>query len=76
MARYFIDIFDGETVVDEDGEEFADLDAARMAALRTLTETLGSREKRFWSDGSLSVQVRDEAGAVVADLMVQDRTSV
>lgn len=72
MARYFIHILDGKLVRDEEGEDLRDLASARTVALRTLGETLRSREDRFWEDGSLRIFVEDEAGATVVNIEVRD----
>jgi hypothetical protein len=76
MARYFIHIFDGTTVWDEDGEELASLSAARRTALRVMSEVAASRSERFWQDGSLKIVVQDEKGADVVILEMRDLTTV
>lgn len=38
MPRYFFDITDGTSTFDDTGNEFADLSAARDAAIQTLSE--------------------------------------
>lgn len=68
MARYFIHILDGTLLRDEEGEELEGLGAARTAALRTLGQTLHSREDRFWEDGALRIFVEDESGATVVNI--------
>ena len=75
MARYFIHILDGKLVRDEDGEDLADLAAARTVALRTLGETLRSREDRFWEDGSLRIFVENETGELVVDVEARNLIS-
>ncbi|MFC7380053.1 DUF6894 family protein [Brevundimonas sp. GCM10030266] len=74
MARYFIHLLDGDSVRDEDGEDFPDLDSARRAALRTLAQSLASREDRFWMDGLLKVVLEDEQGRQHTVLEVRDVT--
>jgi hypothetical protein len=72
MARYFIHVLDGTLLRDEEGEELQGLAAARTAALRTLGETLRSREGRFWEDGALRVFVEDDDGATVVNIEARD----
>jgi hypothetical protein len=40
MPRYFFNIDDGHTTIDNEGSEHPDLEAARQEALETGTETL------------------------------------
>lgn len=75
MARYFIHIFDGMTAWDEDGEELADLGAARHTAMRVMAEIAASRSDQFWQDGSLKIVVQNEARADVVVLEMRDLTA-
>lgn len=72
MTRYFIHVLDGKLLRDEVGEELEGVAAARTAALRTLGETLRSREDRFWEDGALRIFVEDEDGATVVNIEARD----
>lgn len=74
MTRYFIHLVDGVSVRDEDGELFPDFESARRAALRTLAQSLASREDRFWTDGFLSVVLEDDQGGRRAVIEVRDVT--
>lgn len=76
MARYFIHIFNGKALRDDEGEELPDLAAARFTALRIMSEVAGCREARFWRDGSLRVVVEDEGRAEVVVLEMRDLTAV
>jgi hypothetical protein len=75
MARYFIHIFDGTTAWDENGEELADLEAARHTAMTVMAEVAASRADRFWQDGSLKIAVQNEARADVVVLEMRDLTT-
>lgn len=61
MARFFFDITDGVTMVDDTGTEFPNAHAARDAAIRTLPDIardeMGTRGGRMFS-----VQMRDDFG--------------
>lgn len=70
MPRYFFDITDGETRLDEDGEELEDLAAARVAALLISGELLKCYPDRFWVNGEWRCSVRNEAGRVLFTLHV------
>lgn len=76
MARYFIHIFDGTTVWDEEGEELSNLAAVRSTALRVMSEIANSRSDRFWQDGSLKIVVQDEGRTDVVVLEMRDLTTV
>jgi len=76
MARYFIHIFDGKAVLDDEGEDLADVGAARNTALRVMSELAASRSDRFWEDGSLKIVVEDEARVEVVVLEMRDLTAV
>lgn len=62
MPRYYFHTENGDRVRDDQGEELADLDAARNEALTVLGEILRYRGSAFWTTGSFSVIVTD-AGA-------------
>lgn len=65
MPRYFFDITDVETHVDEEGEELEGLNAARIQAVTLSGELLKSFPDRFWSVGEWECSVRDESGLVL-----------
>ncbi|XYD10525.1 hypothetical protein R1A27_08655 [Methylobacterium sp. NMS12] len=61
MPRFFFDISDGTTTIDDEGTVFPNAHAARDAAIKTLPDVardeIGSRQSRM-----VSVQMRDEVG--------------
>lgn len=68
MPRFHFDIDDGETIRDEEGDELADLDAARLHARRALIALL-AHELRQGGCNPISVHVRNEDGERVATLV-------
>lgn len=63
MPRFYFDISPGAgtaDLLDDEGEELADLDAARITAVRLSGEILKDYPDRFWSNGEWSCTVRDE----------------
>lgn len=63
MPRFYFDISPGAgtaDLTDDEGEELADLDAARINAVRLSGEILKDYPDRFWSNGEWSCTVRDE----------------
>lgn len=65
MPRFYFDITDNETTVDNYGVELEGLNAARIEAVRLSGEVLQSWPDRFWSVGQWSCSVRDETGLVL-----------
>ncbi|WP_375462673.1 DUF6894 family protein [uncultured Methylobacterium sp.] len=78
MVRFHIDSDDGDLLVhDEEGQDYADAQAARDVALASLPDMakcgIGRGGRR-----TFSVRVRDESGATVysASLRLEDEWSV
>lgn len=71
MPRYFFHTENGDRVRDDQGEELADLDAARDEALTILGEILRYRGVAFWTTRSFSVIVTDAEGHVVVSITAQ-----
>ncbi|KMO36596.1 hypothetical protein VQ02_15120 [Methylobacterium variabile] len=65
MPRFFFDICDGVTVRDDQGHEFADLNAVRGQLQRLLGDLIGHRRPGA-NAIQLRIDVRDESGARVA----------
>ena len=66
MPRYFFDVRDGEELIlDEDGIELTDLDAAFREAARSLVE-ISSKGSRNVGSG-MAIVVRDGSGTVLLD---------
>lgn len=59
MPRYFFDIVDGEDLPDPDGSEHADLNAARIEAIRYSGEVLREMPERFWHAEEWKMTVSD-----------------
>ena len=62
MPRYFFHTADGAAHHDVEGTELADDGAARIEATRTLGQLIDLSPAEFWSAGSLSMRVTNEAG--------------
>lgn len=61
MPRYFFDIRDGRDIIDDDGTELPDLNAARVAAVNFAGEALADVGGEFWvDDHEWRVDVSDE----------------
>lgn len=71
LPRYYFHTQNGDRVRDDQGEELADLDAARNEALTVLGEILRYRGSAFWTTGSFSVIVTDAGGEVAFSITAQ-----
>jgi len=65
MARYFLDYHnDMGVIIDDEGQELPNLDAARTEARRTIAE--GARDLMAeGGDGQIKVEVRDKSSVVL-----------
>ena len=65
MTRYFLDIHDGSVIsLDREGEEFADLEAAKREAVHAVTELSRGHALRGKTE-KLGINVRNESGKTV-----------
>jgi hypothetical protein len=71
MARYFFHIHDGTDRPDPAGTECPDLHAVRIEAAVLLGELVSKDWKgRFWQSRNWRVEVVDESGASVCELIL------
>ena len=75
MPLYFFNIRNGDDVVDRDGTEYADNEAARTAAILFAADTLKDRAGTFWDEGQWSLDVADERGLTLFSLIVAGVTA-
>lgn len=73
MPRYFFRLSNGETLVDHDGEELADHDAACGVAVEVFAETLSSRRESLVAGGHYQVLVTDSDDAEVYSITAHGR---
>ena len=65
MPRYFFNIEDGHTIIDNVGSEHPDLESARQEALVTSSETLrDGGGPHLWSGKPWRLWVTDQPGGV------------
>lgn len=63
MPRYFFDICeDGRRTVDDDGEDFSNVDLVALEASQTAAEICRGRARGRWLTGEVAVEVRDSSG--------------
>ena len=76
MPRFYLSLRDGEFLRDDEGQEFADLDAARDTALRGAREIMAEDIKRGVLSLKDSVEITDESGHRVATVMFRDAIQI
>jgi hypothetical protein len=60
MPRYYFNIKDGRTTLDEDGTDATDIVAARCVALETAGRMLSESNGHFWNGGPWCMWVTDQ----------------
>ena len=65
MSTYHFNLADGGIEPDKDGIELADIHAAPLAAVRFAGDMASERAAAVWADGTLQVEVTDDAGLVL-----------
>ena len=74
MPRYYFRLKDGVDLRDPEGDELADDDVARRAALEILAETLDSRQAALLAGEPYVVEATEGEGRLVYRLTVQGVT--
>ena len=75
MPRYHFDLYNDEIVLDDEGRELADLDAARDVAVLEAREMMAAGAKLGSVNLGHRIEVRDRTG-VVASISFADAVSV
>jgi hypothetical protein len=62
--RYYFNLTDGQTILDNEGDEFPNIEAAKDAAISMSSEMLRGLKYRanFWSGEAWSLRVTDGPG--------------
>ena len=69
MPRYFLHLVDGERLVDEDGQELPDLNAAREEAIRNVRSIMADEVGRGRLPLAPVIEVTSEAGQVLLTVL-------
>jgi hypothetical protein len=69
--RYYFQLSDGQLLTDDEGSDFANLDAAKVEAAKIAGEWLRDNAHEFAEDGALLVEVLDERRSVLATIAVE-----
>ncbi|MFN7128387.1 MAG: DUF6894 family protein [Brevundimonas sp.] len=68
MPHFYFHTENGDCIRDDQGEDLADVDAAREEAVAVLGEILRYRGAAFWETASFSVIVTDADGRTVVSV--------
>jgi hypothetical protein len=76
LPRFYLSLRDGEFLRDDEGQEFASLDAARDTAVRGAREIMAEDVKRGVLSLGDSVEITDENGQRVATVAFRDAIQI
>lgn len=65
MPRYFFNVFDGYSDLDDTGTEFPDIYTAQSEAIRVSGEIIRDMGARFWNGTQWRLEVTDEQSKVL-----------
>ena len=65
MPRYFFNVYDGYSSLDQDGTELPDIHTAQSEAIRLSGEILREEGGRFWNNTEWRLEVTDASGTVL-----------
>ncbi|WP_428978025.1 DUF6894 family protein [Lichenibacterium ramalinae] len=68
MPRYFFNIIDGYSSLDDRGTELRDIYEAHEASIRLSGEILREMGGKFWNGTQWKLEVTDEKGAILFTL--------
>jgi hypothetical protein len=75
MPRYHFDLYNDETVLDDEGRELPNLEAARVTAVREAREMMADSVTRGTINLAHRIDVRDGTG-VIATVVFADAVNV
>jgi hypothetical protein len=65
MPRYHFHLENSVVIPDETGADLVDIHAARVQAVRSLSEIINEHRELFWDNQPVRVVVTDEAGLML-----------
>ena len=68
MPRYFFNVYDGYSLLDQDGTELPDICTAQNEAIRLSGEILREEGSKFWNGTEWRLEVTDVTGVVIFPL--------
>ena len=76
MSRFFFHVYNHETTIDEEGQELADLDAAREIALDSARDLVCDSVHLGHLNLDHRIEVTDEAGETVLVLTFREAFTI
>lgn len=76
MPRYFFNLYNDITAIDEDGVEFPNLEAAREHGLSETRNMVAESAKAGHIDLNHRIDIADESRAVVATIRFADAVAI
>ena len=73
MPLFFFHTHNGHDIIDDEGTFCADLDEARVEAIKAAGEMIRDQSRDLWVGESWLMQVRDENGITVCELSFSAR---
>ena len=70
MPRYFFHRADGTFDPDEEGTEYPDLAAARVAAIHFAAESIKDKPDEVWKGHNFRIEVSDETGMLLCTVVI------
>jgi hypothetical protein len=71
MPRYLFHVHDSASIIDDEGTELPDLEAARVEAVRLSGEMLRDHAEQFWGGDEWKLEVTDAAGLMLFKLVMK-----
>ena len=76
MPCFHLNIRDGEDVIDEEGQEYASLDDARLAAVTSARELMAADIRTGLLSLDDRIEITDPAGALLATVRFRDTVRI
>jgi hypothetical protein len=76
VPRYFFHVFNDQTSLDEEGQEFPDLDAARAHAIEGARSLMWDSLKEGHIDLSHHIAIQNDQGELLLDVKFGDAVAV
>ena len=75
MARYTLQLTDGQTLQASEPREVHTIEDARLEAVVYAAEMLGRRPETVWTGHDLAIQLLDDCGDLVCTVTISARTA-
>jgi hypothetical protein len=76
MHRYYFSTSNGDVHEDVDGTLLPDPDTAKLEGAKILGQILRDHPERLWEGGDLTLQVTDDAGSSLFEILISTSLEV